>query len=52
MHAKDSAREAGCRAPDEREFKLAFSLAEILGINEKFLFSFPFRNIFHEDLGE
>lgn len=34
--AKGSAREAGCRTPDEREFKLAFSLAEILGINKKF----------------
>lgn len=34
--AKGTAREAGFRVLAEREFKLAFSLAEILGINKKF----------------
>lgn len=35
-HAKGSAKKLGCRTPDEREFKPAFSLAKILGINQKF----------------
>lgn len=35
VHAKSAARELGCRAPEDREFNLAFSLAEIFGINKR-----------------
>lgn len=32
--AKSTARELGCKAPEDREFKFAFLLAEIFGINK------------------
>lgn len=35
VHAKSTARELGCKAPVDREFKFAFSLAEIFGINKR-----------------
>lgn len=35
VHAKSSARELDCKAPEDREFKFAFSLAEIFGINKR-----------------
>ena len=34
-HAKSTAREFGCKAPQDRELKFAFSLAEIFGINKR-----------------
>jgi hypothetical protein len=34
-HAKDTVSKLGCKAPEEREFKLAFSLAEIFRVNKQ-----------------
>lgn len=34
VHSKSTARERGCKAPENRELKFAFSLAEIFGINK------------------